>query len=56
MTFEVRDGEAGMFDYFWRGSGLFNCLIDSVVFGKVDMARDSDESDLGADWVKGMKS
>jgi len=32
MIFEVSDGEAGIIGYFWKGSGLFSCLIGSVVF------------------------
>ena len=47
--FEVRDGKAGIVGYFWRGSGLFSCPIDNVVFREADVARDPDESDLGVD-------
>ena len=46
MIFEVRDEEAGLIGYFWKGSDLFSCLMDSVVFREVDVARDPDESDL----------
>ena len=49
MIFEVRGGEAGMISYFWKGSGLFRCLIDSVVFREADVAQDPDESDLRVD-------
>jgi len=44
--FEVRDGKAGIVGYFWRGSGLFSCPIDNVVFREADVARNPDESDL----------
>jgi len=47
MIFEVSDGEAGIIGYFWKGSGLFSCLTDSIVFREADVARDPDESDLG---------
>jgi len=47
MIFEVGDGEMGIIGYFWRGGGLFSCLIDSVVFKEAGVARDPDESDLG---------
>jgi len=47
MIFEVSDGEAGIIGYFWKGSDLFSCLIDSVVFREADVARDPDGSDLG---------
>jgi len=47
VIFEVSDGEAGIIDYFWKGSGLSSCLIDSVVFREADVARNPDESDLG---------
>jgi len=47
MVFEVSDGEAGIIGYFWKGSGLFSCLIDSVVFREVNVSRDPDKSDLG---------
>jgi len=40
MNFEVRDGEAGIIGYIWKASGLFSCLIDSVVFKEADVARD----------------
>jgi len=46
MIFEVSDGEEGIIGYFWSERGLFSCLIDSVVFREVDVARDPDESDL----------
>ena len=49
MIFEIRDGEAGKMGYFWRGGGLFSCLIDSVVFRDANVSRDPDEGDLGAD-------
>jgi len=49
MIFEVRDGAAGIIDYFRKGSGLFSCLIDSVVFRETDLARDPDESDMRVD-------
>ena len=47
MIFEVSNGGAGIIGYFWKGSGLFSCLVDSVVFGEADVAQDPDESDLG---------
>ena len=47
VIFEVSDEEAGIIGYFWKGSGLFGCLIDSVVFREADVARDPDESNLG---------
>jgi len=43
----MSDGEAGKIDYFWKESGLFSCLIDSVMFREADVARDPDESYLG---------
>ena len=49
MIFEVSDREVGIIGYFWKRSSLFSCLIDSVVFREVDVARDPDESDLGVD-------
>jgi len=49
MIFEVRYGEAGIIGYFWKGSNLFSCVIDSVVFRKADVTRDPDESDLEVD-------
>ena len=49
LIFEVSDGEAGIIGYFWKVSGLFSCLIDSVVFRKANISRDPDEGDLGAD-------
>ena len=30
-----------------KGSGLFSCLIDSIVFREADVARDPDERNLG---------
>ena len=48
MIFEVSDGEAGIIGYFWKGSGLFSCLIDKVVFREAGVTRDPDECDLGA--------
>ena len=47
MIFKDRDEEASIIGYFWKGSGLFSCLIDNVVFREADVARDPDESDLG---------
>jgi len=47
MVFEVSDGEASIIGYFWQGSGLFSCLIDSAVFREANVAGDPDESDLG---------
>jgi len=55
MIFKVGYGEADIVGYFWEGSGLFSCRIGSVVFGEANVTQDSDESDLGADRVKGMK-
>jgi len=49
MIFGVRDGEVGIIGYFWKGSGLLSCLIDSVGFREADMAWDPDEGDLGVD-------
>jgi len=49
MIFDVANEEAGIIGYFWKGSDLFSCHIDSVVFGEVNMTRDTDESDLVAD-------
>jgi len=43
----VCDEEAGIIGYFLKGSGLFSCLIDSVVFKETDVARDPVESNLG---------
>ena len=34
MIFEIGDGEAGKIGYFWKGGGLFSCLIDGVMFSK----------------------
>jgi len=56
MIFEIEDGEAGKIVYFWRRGGLFSCFIDSVVFREANVSRNPDEGNLGADWVKGMKS
>jgi len=47
MIFEVSDGEAGITGHFWKGSGLFSCLIGSIMFWEADVAWDPDESDLG---------
>jgi len=47
VIFEVSDGEAGIIGYFWKGSGLFSCRIDSIMFKEADVARDPGESDLG---------
>jgi len=49
MIFEVGDGKADIFGYFWKESGLFSCFIDSVVFGEADVTQDPDESDLEVD-------
>ena len=51
MIFKVSDGEAGIIGYFWRGSGLSSCLIDSVavVFREADVAQNPDDSDFGVD-------
>jgi len=49
MIFEIGDGETGKIGYFWKEGGLFSCLIDSVVFKEVNVPRDPDEGDLGAD-------
>jgi len=46
MIFELSDGEAGIIRYFWKDSGLFSWLMDSVVFREADVARDPDETDL----------
>jgi len=47
--FEIGDGEAGKFGYFWKGGGQFSCFINSVVFREANVSRDPDEDDLGAD-------
>jgi len=47
MIFDISGGEAGIIGYFWKGSGLFSCLIDNVVFREADVARDPDGSYLG---------
>jgi len=47
MIFKISNEEAGIIGYFWEGSGLFSCRIDSVVFREADVARDPDESDQG---------
>jgi len=47
MIFEVSDVEAGIIGYFWKKSGLFSCLIDSVMFREADVTRDPDKSDPG---------
>ena len=50
MIFEIVDEQAGKIDYFWKGGGLFTCLIiDSVVFREANVSRDPDEGDLRAD-------
>jgi len=49
MIFEIRDGETGKIVNFWKGGGQFSCLIDSVVFREVNVSRNPDEGDLGAD-------
>ena len=46
MGVEIEDGEA---DYFWKGSGLFSCSIDSVVFGEANVTRDPDQGNLRPD-------
>ena len=49
MIFEIEDGEAGKIGYFWKGGGLFSCLIDNVVLREVNVSQDPDKGDLGAD-------
>jgi len=56
MIFEIGDEEVGKIGYFWKESGQFSCLIDSVVFREANVSRDPDEGDLGDASVKGMKS
>jgi len=45
MIFEIGDGEADKIGYFWKGGGLFSCLIDSVVFREANVSRDPDEAE-----------
>ena len=49
MIFEIGDREVCKIGYFWKASGLFSCLIDSVVFREANVSRYPDEGDLGAD-------
>jgi len=49
MIFEIGDEEAGKIGYFWKGGGLFSCLIDRVAFRVANVFRDPDEGDLAAD-------
>ena len=49
MGIEVGDEEAGIIGYFWKGSDLFSCFIDSVVFGEANVTRDPDQGNLRPD-------